>query len=127
MLSLYSVLVSKPWHHPENMKGTMGMHQKSGALLPRSAEWSRPRGSSVRGPRGVLATARVLVQWLGARCSILCALDLGHKEKLTTNCDGSAYTENGRNDREHFDGSYRVQHGSVKSWSKFMLCSTVGL
>ncbi len=38
MLSLYSVLASKPWGHPENMKGAMGLHQKSGALLPRSVE-----------------------------------------------------------------------------------------
>ncbi len=69
MLSLYSVLVSKPWGHPENMKGTMGMHQKSGALLPRSAEQSGPRRPSVRRPRCVSATS-----WV--QCSVLYVLDL---------------------------------------------------
>ncbi len=84
------------------------MHQKSRAPLPCSAEQSGPHGSSVCGPRGVLATARVLMQTGGAQHSVLYVLNLGRKEKLTTDCDGSVYTENGRNDREHFDGSYRV-------------------
>ncbi len=34
MLSFYSVPASKPWGHPENMKGTMGKHQKFRALQP---------------------------------------------------------------------------------------------
>ncbi len=53
----------------------------------------------------------------GAQCSILYVLDLGRKEKLTTDCDGSVYTENGRNDREHFDGSYHIQGTSPAAGS----------
>ncbi len=45
MLSFYSMLARKPWGHPENMKGTMGVHQKFRALRPtfltdRADHWS---------------------------------------------------------------------------------------
>ncbi len=47
MLSLYSVLASKPWGHPENTKGMMGVHQKSRAQLPTFQEQGGPLEPSV--------------------------------------------------------------------------------
>ncbi len=74
MLSLYSVLASKPWGRPENTKGTMGMNQKSRAQLPTFHERGGPLEPSVHGPRCVSATAGVLVPMLFATLRLIYVL-----------------------------------------------------
>ncbi len=80
MLSLYSVLASKPWGRPENMKGTMGVHQKFRALRPTYQGWGGPLKPSVRGLRGVLATAGVLMPTLFATLCLISVLISRRKE-----------------------------------------------
>ncbi len=73
------------------------MHQKSGAQLPHSVEWSGPCGPSVRRLRSVSAMSRVLVQMLGVWRSVLYVLNLGHTGCSQPTVMDQHNTEYGRN------------------------------
>ncbi len=117
MLSLYSVLASKPWGRPENTKRTMGMHQKFRAPWPtfhtdRADHWSLLfAGREASQPQPVCQCQRFL------QCFALNTFSFLDAKRARNQLQwiGKTWKMAGTSGNS-FNGSYRVHSFPFNAW-----------